>query len=202
MFLTEYAMLKYNYAFAVQYTDSDLAIVALNEALTKEPENQKLKVQLAESYLHGRKCKQATNIIEPTVLQNPHNEHLILLKLASLVCSGNYDKFKAQAKLYPKLKNILHLKVYTALKLKERERYLGLIDQLNQLKPKSLLLKVLKWNQLGFNENTKPEVLNYIKVCQSKAPRKIYKNDFYSCEFINQTNQFNFKQGQEVIYEE
>lgn len=190
LFLNEKAQQNYELALNLKNTDSNQALVKLNEALTWEADNFKILTEISRIKINKKDCKSTLQPLELANQQNPYDE-LISLTLSqayfceseTLKCENIVNKF-----IDPKRKTNKYewLQLEFLLKIKEKDytKAKDIYAEMKTVEGKNPQLELyeslLNKNSAVKNENTNKNTLTCKGVSQSLL-RKFQQDPFF-CE--------------------
>jgi len=190
LFYSDRAQQAYELALSFRRTDPNQALQKMNEALRIESDNLTLFNEMQRMVLIKGECSSALEKISKARLQDPFDEHLILLQGQAHACLKQWEEFKKLHDLFDTKKSTLArfwvaLEIELAFYEKNTEKAKELLSMLLKLDEKYPELKYWQWRS-GSLEDRPRLAQKYLKECKNMSATlyRQYMTDVNLCRRV------------------
>lgn len=190
LFYSDRAQQAYELALSLRRTDPAQALQKMNEALRMESDNLTLFNEMQRMVLIKGDCSAALESVSKVRLQDPFDEHLILLHAQAQACLNQWEEYKKTRDLFDIKKSML-AKFWQALEIelafyeKNTTKAKEQIVSLQKLDEKYPDLHYWQW-RVASNGERAPFAQRYIKECKNMSATlyRQYMTDVNLCRRV------------------
>lgn len=190
LFYSDRAQQAYELALSLRRTDPGQALQKMNEALRIESDNLTLFNEMQRMVLIKGDCSAALESLSKERLQDPFDEHLILLQAQAHACLNQWEEYKKVRDLFDTKKSSLAkfwqpLEIELAFYEKNTTKAKELIAALQKLDEKYPDLHYWQW-RIASNGERPPLAQRYIKECKNMSATlyRQYMTDVNLCRRV------------------